>query len=183
MYVFPRSRRFDFGLTVHFGSDKRLKPFSGPISRSRLELYSFQQRQLVRATSKAKGASDRRRPPSSSFQSHLTTYSIRPKSPLSLCSATQTLFSTPSPPSHSSAPPPFVEGGGDMGTQWVLEENACMWAAEGVRPEHGCHSSDHISLSVAKHFELFNICKIPHNYQSKPKQIRWLRISLFHFCY
>ena len=118
----------------------------GPVSRSRLELYSFQQRQLVRATSKAKGASDRR-PPSSSFQSHLTTYSIRPKSPLSLCSATQTLFSTPPPPSHSSAPPPFVEGGGDMGTQWVLEENACMWAAEGVRPEHGCHGSDHILIS------------------------------------
>ena len=34
-----------------------------------------------------------------------------------------------------------------MGTQWVLEENACMWAAEGVRPEHGCHGFDHILIS------------------------------------
>ena len=47
-------------LDSSFWVGQEVETVFGPNSRSRLELYSFQQRQLVRATSKAKGASDRR---------------------------------------------------------------------------------------------------------------------------
>ena len=120
----------------------------GPVSRSRLELYSFQQRQLVRATSKAKGASDRRPTAKQLFSKPpYNLFNPAKVAPLPLLRHPNSLFDAFPSSSHSSAPPPFVEGGGDMGTQWVLEENACMWAAEGVRPEHGCHGSDHILIS------------------------------------